>query len=264
MTTLYQAFISYENLPKLEKNNFLQEIHKNSPDIANELIALISASQETDDIDEVLNQSIIKLCENQYIDLQENVQVGVYTIDRLIGRGGMSSVYLAHRNDGKFEQRVALKFLSPLLTYNKSGQILNFEAQALSHLNHANIAKIFGLETSDEQLSCLVIEYIEGETLEQYLLKNTLTQQQKLKIFQKITHAIQHAHSQKVIHGDIKPTNIIITPDHQPKIIDFGVSKQDDQQNNKLIHDYSLCSFIIAHTKRPNKYTNNKCDDLII
>ena len=246
MPTLYQAFISYENLPKSEKNNYLKDIHTNSPDIANELAALISASQDVDIIGDVLDQSIKDICENQYVSLTKNHKVGVYTVDHLLGRGGMSSVYLAHRNDGKFEQQVALKFLSSLLTYNKSGQILNFEAQALSKLNHPNIAKIHGLEASIEQQPCLVIEYIEGDTLEQYLLKNDINQQQRLNLFKKIVHAIQHAHSQKIIHGDIKPTNIIITPDHQPKIIDFGVSKQDDQKNKKLIHDY-LCALSLGY-----------------
>ncbi len=91
-----------------------------------------------------------------------------------------------------------------------------------------------------------MIEYVEGTPLNQFLQENELTIKEKLALFSTIVKAIQYAHNQQVVHGDIKPENIVVTKEGVAKLIDFGVSRQS-KQNNKVIHDY-LCALSRGYT----------------
>ena len=152
-------------------------------------------------------------------------RIGAYRVDRELGRGGMSRVFLAERADGEFEQQVALKLLRPGLDSDLDLARLRAERQILASLNHPNIARLFDGGVTDEGLPYLVMEYIDGQPLDRYCEERGLTIRQRLEIFRTVAEATEYAHRNLVVHRDLKPSNILVTADGTVKLLDFGLAK---------------------------------------
>src|SRR5687767_11946034 len=160
---------------------------------------------------------------------QTGNRIGPYKILSEIGRGGMGAVYLAERDDQHYRQQVAIKLIKPGLGGDQIQRRFRNEMQILAELNHANIARLFdGGETADG-LPYLVMEYVEGSSINQYCGDKQLTIEQRLNLFCTVCAAVQYAHQHLVIHRDIKPGNILVTSDGVPKLVDFGIAKLLDQ-----------------------------------
>jgi serine/threonine protein kinase len=148
-----------------------------------------------------------------------------------IGQGGMGEVYLA--DDTTLDRKVALKFLPEAFTSDPE-RMARFEREAklLASLNHPNIAGIYGLEQADGN-RFLVLEYVEGETLQARLSKGALPLEDALELCRQIAEGLEAAHEKGVIHRDLKPANVMITAEEKVKILDFGLAKafSDDAQN---------------------------------
>ncbi len=151
-------------------------------------------------------------------------QVGSYLIVEMLGEGGMSTVYKAFQ--ARLERYVALKFVRPKLTSEEDFlQRFEREAKLLARLNHANIVTIFDFGELEERLY-LVMEYVEGSSLKEWLAEEgRRTLQQALPIVRQVSAALEHAHSQGIIHRDVKPANVMLTPDGRALLSDFGISK---------------------------------------
>ncbi|HEY6232948.1 MAG TPA: protein kinase [Pyrinomonadaceae bacterium] len=147
-----------------------------------------------------------------------------YQIAKKIGEGAMGEVYLAH--DLKLNRSVALKFI-PAALVNQPQRLARFEreAQLLASLNHTNIAVIHGVEEYQGK-PFLVMELIEGETLEDRLLTGPLPVEESLTIAAQVAEALKAAHKKSIIHRDLKPANIKVTADGVVKVLDFGLAKQ--------------------------------------
>ncbi len=154
-------------------------------------------------------------------------RVGVYSIQALVGAGGMGEVYRAH--DTKLGRDVALKFL-PRAFLNDAGRMMRFENEAriLAALNHPHIASIYGVE-EDDGVRALVMELVDGETLAGKLshAPDGLPMEDALSIARQIAEALEAAHDKGIIHRDLKPANIKITPAGLVKVLDFGLAKAD-------------------------------------
>jgi serine/threonine protein kinase len=148
--------------------------------------------------------------------------IGSYQILASIGRGGMGEVYRAR--DAKLKREVAIKSL-PEAFARDTERLARFqrEAEALAALNHPNIGAIYGLEESGGT-RFLVLELVEGETLEERLRRGALAVEEALRVGAEIAGALEAAHEKGVIHRDLKPANIMITPDGQVKVLDFGLA----------------------------------------
>jgi serine/threonine protein kinase/dipeptidyl aminopeptidase/acylaminoacyl peptidase len=146
-----------------------------------------------------------------------------YKITEQLGKGGMGEVYLA--DDTTLDRKVALKFLPEVFTDDPE-RMARFEREAklLASLNHPNIAGIYGLEQADGN-RFLVLEYVEGETLQARLRKGALSLDDALAICRQIAEGLEAAHEKGVIHRDLKPSNVMITADEKVKILDFGLAK---------------------------------------
>jgi serine/threonine protein kinase len=148
-----------------------------------------------------------------------------------IGQGGMGEVYLA--DDTTLDRKVALKFLPEMFTSDPE-RMSRFEREAklLASLNHPNIAGIYGLEQADGN-RFLVLEYVEGETLQARLSKGALPLEDALELCRQIAEGLEAAHEKGVIHRDLKPANVMITAEEKVKILDFGLAKvfSDDTQS---------------------------------
>ncbi|HET6179674.1 MAG TPA: protein kinase [Candidatus Sulfotelmatobacter sp.] len=150
--------------------------------------------------------------------------IGAYRIERRIGLGGMASVYLASRADDQFRTQVAIKILRADLDNAELVRRFRNERQMLAELNHPNIVKLLDGGTTDG-LPYLVMEYVDGRPIDRFCDEQTLTVEQRLRIFLSVCEAVQHAHDKQLIHRDLKPNNILVTSDCSPKLLDFGIAK---------------------------------------
>jgi len=150
-------------------------------------------------------------------------KVGSFEIVEMIGRGGMGVVYLAR--DTRLDRSVAIKSMpAELQTHSTARTRFHREAKLLASLNHPNIAVIHDI-IEQEKLGYLVLEYVPGDTLAQRIAQKPLKLQEALSISQQIAEAVAAAHEKGVIHRDIKPGNIKITPEGRVKVLDFGLAK---------------------------------------
>jgi serine/threonine protein kinase len=160
-------------------------------------------------------------------------QIGRYQVTAKLGEGGMGEVYRAR--DAKLGRDVALKLLPATLADNSQSMArLEREARTLASLNHPNIAAIYGLEESDG-LRALVMELVEGETLSEHIRGASakhLPPEEALPIAKQIAEAVEYAHERGVIHRDLKPPNVKITPEGTVKVLDFGLAKVLSDQDS--------------------------------
>ncbi|MEO6390268.1 MAG: protein kinase, partial [Pyrinomonadaceae bacterium] len=156
--------------------------------------------------------------------------MGVYRIQREIGRGGMGAVYEALRIDGEFRHRVAIKLVKRGMDTDFILRRFRNERQILAALDHPHIAHLMGGGTNDDDRPYFVMEYIEGQPLYQHCDLNRLDIKDRLRLFLRVCDAVDYAHQKKVLHRDLKPTNILVSAGGVPKLLDFGIAKLLDPE----------------------------------
>jgi serine/threonine-protein kinase len=160
-------------------------------------------------------------------------RLGPYRVLRLLGQGGMGSVWLAERADGLFERQVALKLVHPSLLMGAAlAERFSRERSILATLAHPHIARLLDAGVADDGQPYLALEHVEGEMLTAYCDSRRLTLAQRLRLMLQVLSAVHYAHQNLVIHRDIKPANILVTPRGQVRLLDFGIAKlmSDGQQ----------------------------------
>ncbi len=150
---------------------------------------------------------------------------GPWRTVRLLGRGGMGEVWLAHRADGEHDQEAALKILLPYLAGPDSLKRFRLERQLLARLEHPNIARLLDGGMSPQGEPYLVMEYVEGIRLDRYCQERNLPVRARLELMIKVCAAVGSAHQYLVVHRDLKPGNILVTKEGEPKLLDFGIAK---------------------------------------
>ncbi len=157
--------------------------------------------------------------------VEAGTRIGNYEIVRQVGKGGMGVVYEAFRCDDEFHHAVAIKLVAHGLD---SAQLINrfkSERKLLAGLNHPNIARIFDGGTTGDGRPYFVMELIKGRALMDYGREEQLSLDKRLELFRSICAAVQHAHQRMIVHRDIKPGNILVTNEGEPKLLDFGIAK---------------------------------------
>ncbi|MEM7351734.1 MAG: serine/threonine-protein kinase [Acidobacteriota bacterium] len=152
-------------------------------------------------------------------------EIGPYRILEKIDEGGMGAVYLAKRADAQYSQQVAIKLIRRGMASELLVARFRQERQILAHLDHPGIARLLDGGTTDDDQPYLVMEFIEGEPINDYCERHHLTIEQRLELFRKVCAAVHYAHQNLVIHRDIKPNNILVTVTGEPKLLDFGTAK---------------------------------------
>ena len=155
--------------------------------------------------------------------LEPGTKLGVYEVTAQIGAGGMGEVYRAH--DTTLDRDVAIKVLPDAFATDPE-RLARFEREAkvLASLNHPNIAAIYGLEKS-EDTRALILELVEGPTLQDRIAKGPIPLDEALPIARQIAEALEAAHEQGIIHRDLKPANVKVKDDGTVKVLDFGLAK---------------------------------------
>ncbi len=157
-------------------------------------------------------------------------RIGPYRLRDEIGRGGMGVVYRAERTGGTFDQQVAIKLLWNWQDREMRLDRFQREQQLLASLNHANIAQLYDGGLTPEGQPYIVMEYVQGDPINDYCDQHRLTIDARLKLTMQVIDALHYAHRNLVIHRDIKPSNILVTEDGQVKLLDFGIAKLLDDQ----------------------------------
>lgn len=152
-------------------------------------------------------------------------RIGAYRVERLLGRGGMGAVYLATRSDESFDLQVAIKVINQSLDGAEAVRRFLTERQTLAGLDHPNIARLFDGGTTEGRLPYFVMEYVDGQPIHEYCEQHHLDLAARLKLFLAVAAAVEHAHEHLVVHRDLKPDNILVRADGQPKLLDFGIAK---------------------------------------
>ena len=155
--------------------------------------------------------------------------LGSYRLERLLGRGGMGAVYLAHRADREFEKRVAVKVLKRGMDTDEIVRRFRGERQILAGLEHPNIARLIDGGSTEDGRPYLVMEAVDGKPIDAYCDEERLSIRDRLRLFLKVCRVVEVAHQHLVVHRDLKPSNILITAEGEPKLLDFGIAKLLDR-----------------------------------
>jgi serine/threonine protein kinase/TolB-like protein/Tfp pilus assembly protein PilF len=207
-----------------ERAGYLDEVCEKDVDLRREVDSLIAAYESGSGLlDEGAVTLAMKVLGSEQEPSMAGQEVGPYKILSKLGQGGMGAVYLAENS--RLNKKVALKFLSSeFITDNWAKRQLVREAQAVAMLDHPNICAVYDFEEIGEH-SFIVMQYIEGQTLSDLIRKKSLKTGQMVILAQQIANALADAHAHGIIHRDIKPRNIMVTPSGQVKVLDFGLAK---------------------------------------
>jgi tRNA A-37 threonylcarbamoyl transferase component Bud32 len=151
--------------------------------------------------------------------------VGPWHLRRVLGRGGMGTVYLAERADGQYQQRAALKLVHPGLARPEAVERFRTERQVLAHLQHPNIARLLDGGFACDGRPYFVMELVEGASITDSCRSRNLSLDDRLRLFRLVCDAVQHAHAARVVHRDLKPANIFVSVRGEVKLLDFGIAK---------------------------------------
>ncbi|MHC4579950.1 MAG: protein kinase domain-containing protein [Planctomycetota bacterium] len=186
---------------------------------------------------DTLLDSLVETDESDFADTATSPdlagqKIGSFEIGEVIGRGGMGVVYLAR--DTKLDRSVAIKSMPAELQADSTAQMrFKREARLLASLNHPNIAVIHDIIEQDDNSGYLVLEYVPGQTLAERIAHRPLKLEDALSIGRQIAEALLGAYEQGVTHRDLKPGNIKITPEGRVKVLDFGLAKASETQDDK-------------------------------
>lgn len=204
-----------------ERNAYLNDLAQRSAHVHRTVLELLQAEEDCQrllDVD----------CWREEIErgvARAGVMVGKYRILREIGSGGMGAVYLAERADQQFEQRVALKLMREVLPGKAALERFRRERQILARLEHPGIARLLDGGVTESGQPFAVMEYVDGVSIEQYCEQQHLSVAERLRLFLKAAKAVEFAHRNLVLHLDLKPANILVSEDGEPRLLDFGISR---------------------------------------
>ena len=157
-------------------------------------------------------------------------EIGNYRLERQLGRGGMGAVWLAHRSDGRYAGQAAVKFLNLSLLGPAGIDRFRSEGNALARLAHPHIARLLDAGVTVEGQPYLVLEYVEGQSIDRWCEAGSLGVRARVRLFLQVLDAVAHAHSKLILHRDLKPPNILVTGAGQVKLLDFGIARLIDEE----------------------------------
>ncbi|MEK9137340.1 MAG: serine/threonine-protein kinase, partial [Bacteroidota bacterium] len=212
--------------PEAERTSSLNETYAHDTDLRTEVESLLEYHTKADRFLEPPDQPLLG-----QLDPYIGKHFGAYRIEEIMGHGGMGAVYRAIRDDGQFQKQVAIKLVRPGAWSNELIARFHEERRTLARLEHPNIAGLLDGGAMENGTPCLVLEYVNGKPIDEYCDAAKLPIADRLKLFCTVCSAVQYAHQNLIVHRDVKPSNILVTPDGIPKLLDFGIAKplSDDE-----------------------------------
>ena len=200
----------------------LAEARRESPELAAELCALLV------DHGRQKLQTRALLANPQSEEIAPRERIGPYRVLRELGRGGAGMVFLAERSDDVYHRQVAIKLLRFSGWDGNAGESLDRERRALAQLRHANIAALVDWGTTDDGVPWLCLEFVDGLPIDEYCRSAAVSIEGALDLFEQVCAAVIYAHQRLIVHGDLKPPNILVRTDGAVKLLDFGISRLID------------------------------------
>ena len=216
------------DIPSKDRLDWLKQQAGGGPDLYARTLRLINADSMIGTIFRTGGAGA-ELIDDPAADAPE--RAGAYRITGAIGKGGMGAVYLAERDQGDFEHQVAIKVVHPGAFADALAERFTRERQILAALNHPNIARLYDGGALDDGSPFLVMEYVDGTPVLDWVRSQKAGLRHRLRLFIDICGAVEHAHQNLIIHRDITPSNVLVTVEGEVKLIDFGIAKQQSEES---------------------------------
>ncbi|MEO8140166.1 MAG: serine/threonine-protein kinase [Gemmatimonadota bacterium] len=220
--TLSRLLDEVLELPAEARPAWLAERRRSHPELADQLVELVNREGQLER-DGFLGEGQSPALPP--VSTLAGQSLGAYILERPLGQGGMGSVWLARRNDGRFEGVAAIKFLSLAVAGPAGEARFRREGSVLARLTHPNIARLLDAGVTPAGQPYLVLEHVDGLPLDAWCDAHRLPIEGRLRLFEQVLAAVAHAHDNFVVHRDIKPANILVTEDGTVKLLDFGIAK---------------------------------------
>ena len=245
---LDQAF----ELQEPERARWLSRLLLSDPINAEVVSRLLAEGKE-----EEFSQFLAHPAPTPFDDIQHTTligrQVGPYVIESELGRGGMGSVWRARRADGRFEGKVAIKFVHAAWIGRIGEQRFLTEGKLLGRLDHPNIARLLDAGVLDATQPYLVLEYVDGVQIDAHCERAALGMEARIRLFLNVLDAVAHAHSNLIVHRDLKPSNIFVTTDGTVKLLDFGIAKLLDEGGGSVPATQSIAGALTPQYAAPEQ-----------
>jgi eukaryotic-like serine/threonine-protein kinase len=215
-------------LPMAERAMWLESFRSQKPELADLLHELLEEHSAVEQKHFLEGTPLPEIFQSS----SAGKTIGAYTLISPIGEGGMGSVWLAERSDGRFERRVAVKFLRFSVASYGGAERFKREGMILGQLSHAHIAELIDAGATPNGEPYLVIEHVEGEHIDQYCDERSLGLDARVRLFLDVLSAVAHAHANLIVHRDLKPSNVLVRNDGEVKLLDFGIAKLLAQDGN--------------------------------
>ena len=233
---LWDLFERAVELPEAERDDFLSRQCGSDAALLARLQALLNADRQTRS---ALDQPLVSAdlwdelrgpdSEGHFggpvVELRPGAVLGSYRIGKRIGRGGMGSVFSADHVDESLSRRAVVKVVRSDVDSHEIRRRLMAERSILAGLDHGNIARLYDSGTAEGGAPYFVQEFVAGEPLDDFCEDRQLGLPERLALFAKVCDAVEYAHRNLVVHRDLKPKNILVTEDGEPKLLDFGIAK---------------------------------------
>jgi len=213
------------DLDEAGRARMLERLGAGSPETRRVLESLLRADRETDAgfASPVIPREALGALGARSVEIGS--RVGPYVVRRELGRGGMGTVLLAERDDGQFEQRVAIKVVRSDAWAPGARERFLQERRILARLEHPNIARLLDGGLLGDGAPFLAMEYVEGSPITTWCDARRLPVRSRVELFRQVCEAVEYAHRQLVVHRDLKPENILVTEAGEVKLLDFGIAK---------------------------------------
>ncbi len=205
-----------------ERSAWVRDLCTRSPELGAQIVAILAEESDAD------RRGFLTAPPGGTL---EGMQLGAYRLDRLLGQGGMGTVWLAHRADGQFEGASAVKILNLGLVSPTGQERFHREGSVLARLTHPGIARLLDAGVSESGQPYLVLEHVEGKPIDRFVQDMDLSLDGRIRLFLQVLDAVEHAHANLIVHRDLKPSNILVTPAGQVKLLDFGIAKLLDDES---------------------------------
>ncbi|MCK4710623.1 MAG: protein kinase [Gammaproteobacteria bacterium] len=218
--SLFHAALKIE---PAKRGLFVEQECEGDDELKQAVESLLKHDKNSADLDQYVAHAAHSLVNSD--DDLTGTRIGAYQLTAELGQGGMGTVYLAHRDDDQYRQKVAIKIIRAGSINDEVKRRFRLERQILANLEHPFSARLLDGGATDNGLPYLIMEYVEGQSIDDFCNNNQLSLQDRLALFRKVCSAVFYAHQKLVVHRDLKPSNILVTKDGEPRLLDFGIAK---------------------------------------
>ncbi len=205
-----------------EATRHFEQLEETEPDIAKAVSSFVNRKRSADSF---LKTSSPQAQYPDFIDsISAGTQIGNWKLGELLGLGGMGAVYKAERADGVYEHVAAAKIVR--IQSDAQRKRFDQERQRLANLEHPAVVRIIDGGVFENDLSYLIMDFVDGMSLDEYLERNNINENKKLDKILDVAKAVEYVHRRSILHRDLKPSNVLVTADGQVKLIDFGIASE--------------------------------------